>query len=150
MLCSVSHDARSKRPSPRFRSPTPPSYDDGSPIPAEWRLRCPACDYDLTGLSTRRCPECGRIFDPHAIWVEHKRRAAGVGRHVPAYVVYAATLVMILALLPLLRGRLWSLLPLGILPAFELTALFFNFRPAATRPIIAGLLVVACFVIRFW
>lgn len=26
-------------------------------------LICPSCEYDLTGLLERRCPECGRAFD---------------------------------------------------------------------------------------
>jgi hypothetical protein len=30
-------------------------------------LRCPACDYDLTGLHEHRCPECGAGFDPVAL-----------------------------------------------------------------------------------
>jgi hypothetical protein len=31
------------------------------------RTRCPSCDYDLRGITTRgpaTCPECGRIFAP--------------------------------------------------------------------------------------
>ena len=32
------------------------------PIPA-WDLRCPGCRYDLTGLPSHRCPECGRKLD---------------------------------------------------------------------------------------
>lgn len=27
-------------------------------------VRCPSCDYLLTGLTINRCPECGRAFDP--------------------------------------------------------------------------------------
>lgn len=27
-------------------------------------LRCPKCDYDLTGLARTQCPECGHLFDP--------------------------------------------------------------------------------------
>lgn len=30
-------------------------------------LRCPACDYNLTGLPQNRCPECGNEFDPHEL-----------------------------------------------------------------------------------
>jgi rubrerythrin len=35
---------------------------DQLPIP-DWDLRCPRCAYLLTGLDTRRCPECGRPFE---------------------------------------------------------------------------------------
>lgn len=34
---------------------TPPEADGG--------LRCPHCDYNLTGLNESRCPECGNSFD---------------------------------------------------------------------------------------
>ena len=35
-----------------------------NPPPAESTgLRCPHCDYDLTGLTEDRCPECGEAFD---------------------------------------------------------------------------------------
>lgn len=30
-------------------------------------MRCLTCQYDLRKLSERRCPECGRAFDPNDI-----------------------------------------------------------------------------------
>lgn len=30
-------------------------------------LRCPKCDYDLTGTTEPRCPECGGAFDPEKL-----------------------------------------------------------------------------------
>lgn len=33
---------------------------------------CPACDYNLTGLRARRCPECGNLFE----LIEAKRHGA--------------------------------------------------------------------------
>jgi len=40
----------------------PASNEKYAPIPSQWHLRCTHCDYDLTGLTYRRCPECGRRF----------------------------------------------------------------------------------------
>lgn len=39
---------------------------DGTPdaLPSFEGLKCPACEYDLTGLSECRCPECGTSFNP--------------------------------------------------------------------------------------
>lgn len=37
---------------------------DAAPKPPEDKqLHCPKCGYDLTGLSTQQCPECGTPFD---------------------------------------------------------------------------------------
>jgi len=36
----------------------PPEY----PVPAAPLHLCPNCDYNLTGLTSRRCPECGEPF----------------------------------------------------------------------------------------
>jgi len=33
------------------------------PVPAKPLHLCPNCDYNLTGLIERRCPECGQPFD---------------------------------------------------------------------------------------
>ncbi|MEZ6194085.1 MAG: hypothetical protein R3C45_22795 [Phycisphaerales bacterium] len=40
-------------------------------------LCCPMCDYDLTGTTEPRCPECGKGFDPAAL---RKDRAGWCGR----------------------------------------------------------------------
>jgi hypothetical protein len=34
-------------------------------IAANFSGRCCQCNYQLRGLTSRRCPECGREFDPH-------------------------------------------------------------------------------------
>jgi len=34
-------------------------------MPADPQRYCLDCGYNLGGLSTHRCPECGRAFDPH-------------------------------------------------------------------------------------
>jgi len=36
--------------------------DYGRPVPEQPPHLCPECDYNLTGLISRRCPECGTPF----------------------------------------------------------------------------------------
>lgn len=36
--------------------------NDNPPIPEKPAHICPSCDYNLTGLTSRRCPECGEEF----------------------------------------------------------------------------------------
>jgi predicted RNA-binding Zn-ribbon protein involved in translation (DUF1610 family) len=47
----------------------------GKPLETTWREKlppiCPGCGYNLTGLESRRCPECGR----HIIWSELRTNA---------------------------------------------------------------------------
>lgn len=62
-------------------------------------LRCPRCDYNLTGLTRARCPECGETFD----WDAVRRAAANLPtiaferargwRKVPAFFVTWATVL---------------------------------------------------------
>jgi hypothetical protein len=52
-------------------------------------LRCPKCRYDLSGLSTHICPECGTPFDPAALTAHRPRR-----RWIPAILL---TLIVLYA-----------------------------------------------------
>lgn len=36
-------------------------------------IACPFCEYDLTGLQSHRCPECGRWFDPRTVAIDADR-----------------------------------------------------------------------------
>lgn len=45
--------------------PNPGIGPEGDPIPGDLNLQCPACQYDLTGLTQWRCPGCGEPFSPH-------------------------------------------------------------------------------------
>jgi hypothetical protein len=53
----------------------------GDGPPSDSGLRCPGCEYNLTGLAGNRCPECGRSFNLKAL----KRALAGQGRPVPGW-----------------------------------------------------------------
>lgn len=44
---------------------------EGEPLPEHLDLRCPECNYNLTGLRQWRCPECGQRFNPRRA---HTRR----------------------------------------------------------------------------
>lgn len=44
--------------------PEPGIPAEGVPIPEHLDLHCPECDYNLTGLTQWRCPECGERFSP--------------------------------------------------------------------------------------
>jgi len=43
--------------------PPPPDETDEAGIRPELNLTCEGCGYSLTGLRSRRCPECGMEFD---------------------------------------------------------------------------------------
>lgn len=69
-------DADAPKPRP-LDLPMPTVFDLGGPIPADWELRCTKCGYDLTGLTTRTCPECGRRFNPRQTWEANRRPRFG-------------------------------------------------------------------------
>ena len=41
------------------------------------RLHCPQCDYNLTGIRSWVCPECGAAFDPTALGADPELSRAG-------------------------------------------------------------------------
>lgn len=57
------------------------STDPHMPHPADAGLHCPRCDYNLTGLTRPRCPECGHEFTwdklrhgvPRRQWIPFER-----------------------------------------------------------------------------
>jgi len=71
----------------------------GHPDLTDTGMRCPRCEYNLTGLTDPRCPECGTTFDwddirraaacPPRIAFERARR----WRKIPAFAVTWATVL---------------------------------------------------------
>jgi hypothetical protein len=53
-------------------------------------LRCPMCRYDLSGLATPQCPECGTSFTPELLRIA-ERRARWRKRVIAALVMFVAT-----------------------------------------------------------
>ena len=127
----------SNRQSPRsthYRSDIPLVDDDGSPIPEEWGICCPSCEYNLTGLTVRTCPECGRPFKPHEIWEAERRKARVTTWQTPAYVQYGMLGIPV----ALTWRYVWNhypqiLLPLLVLPMFELGCWFLRKSAAEYR-----------------
>lgn len=54
-----------------------PEQKDNPPTPQAddlTGLRCPKCDYDLTGLTQAKCPECGATFIPVELRISTLKR----------------------------------------------------------------------------
>lgn len=52
-------------------SSEPTVESTGQPI-FNFDIACPQCEYNLRGLTERRCPECGNAFEPHAVLMAHR------------------------------------------------------------------------------
>ncbi len=73
---------------------------DPSAIPEP--LLCPECRYDLSGLPTGNCPECGKAFTPEQVreyWLHRKTRKRRSGPFLYAMIAIAL-LTVVSAMLP--------------------------------------------------
>mgnify|MGYP001101454495 CR=1 FL=1 len=129
----------------------PTIYDEGKPIPASWDLRCTDCGYSLTGLASRRCPECGRPFDPRRTWEANQeaRLQTGIERlpprvsgflHVTECVVLAALTLACFAMGLFHNRGAW----LAVLIVVLVEA---NIRIARAEPLRYRLLGIVCCVV---
>lgn len=73
---------------------SPTEIDPGGPILPEWSLRCVKCGYDLTGLLSRRCPECGESFRPRETWQANRRKHTEPFQ-MPANIAWTVAILMI-------------------------------------------------------
>jgi len=44
----------------------------GLPSSSDEEIYCPICNYNLTGIMTGRCPECGSLFDREGLMANQK------------------------------------------------------------------------------
>lgn len=95
--------------------------DAPAPKRAAIRNRCPNCDYDITGISGKQCPECGVELSAAALAgrrpgtaVEEIREAAGfIFLQRGPLAVFAAMVMMSLLAAPLMR-----MLPLYVIDVY--------------------------------
>ncbi len=92
--------------------------------------RCGTCDYNLTGITSNRCPECGSATAPeNVVYGQRHRRPmpalAGAG------MIAAAACALVLLLFPQVRRLIWSPTMVGSKPSMssaELAELDRRFR----------------------
>lgn len=127
-----------------FRSKVPLVQDrGGEPIAPEWDLHCAKCGYELTGLTTRRCPECGESFNAHDLWLAQRYKKARFQVDVPAYVPYGGLAITLLLVWPVIFPKIWVIAPLAALPVYEWLASYHGWEKRGTR----GILITFCVVL---
>jgi hypothetical protein len=91
-------------PSPR---PSPGVPGEGVILAPESAL-CLKCNYPLRGLTSRRCPECGREFDPADVWTMNAGRPMGaIAARLSKPTVTHFRAVLILLMLAIIWGQSW-------------------------------------------
>jgi hypothetical protein len=132
----------------RFRSSVPLVHDDGSQIPESWHLHCLTCEYDLTGLVARVCPECGKPFDPYKVWRANRDKANAMRLRTPAYIPYGVLVMVLLLTMPLILHQPRIVLPLLVLPIFEGLTFYYRKNAADARSLVMILCGIAC--VTWW
>lgn len=56
-----------------------PSAPQAPTSPPDEPLRCPTCEYNLTGITSAQCPECGTVIDWNALRAERERERTRPG-----------------------------------------------------------------------
>lgn len=88
-------------------------HSTSRPLPADSGLRCPVCEYNLTGLTEDRCPECGEAFDRAELEENNRVRSL---------------------LPPGLKGTIWGMEPWNAYMSLVGRSLFHPVRLAKTLP----------------
>src|SRR5688572_33486872 len=71
-------------------------------------VACPLCRYNLRGLQTSRCPECGRALTL-GVWLAEPRMAAWVVALVPSLLSAGVGVLMVFAMIATGSGGLFSM-----------------------------------------
>ena len=133
----------------RYRLPTPTLFDDGKPILPDWDLRCCACGYQLTGLTSRRCPECGEAFRPRGTWVANRRSRATEQDRIPRYVYLGLLTGFGLLFLAMAWRQPEVLLPLLIVPPVEAVVFWLKWDPTWPRIVTLSFCAMAALCLWF-
>lgn len=86
---------------------------DAPSLSMDEALDCPLCGYDLRGLTSARCPECGHAFDVDAIRQSKLDRAEWVFETAQRRLFVAFLRTSARALLPLSKAGFWWRLPVS-------------------------------------
>jgi len=124
----------------------PTMIDYGGPIPAAWNLRCEKCGYSLTGLTTRRCPECGENFRPRETWLAGRQKQIEQENSLPAVTWNWAVILAPLIVLMLISLYLLHAIVIIIPVAWILLELFFTYMEFERTSLRIGI-VLALFVL---
>lgn len=101
----------------------PGVMDFEEPIRPEWDLHCTNCDYSLTGLTSRTCPECGQNFRPRQTWLVNRKAEREEDQIVRPWLLKTGCAACLGIVMALLLYRFWPLVLLvwGILEVIAWT-----------------------------
>jgi len=126
----------------------PMKIDEGGPIPAEWKLSCLQCGYDLTGLPNRTCPECGTLFSPRHTWEGNRAGVVPREKVAPTQITRLLVVGGIVAAV-LLLGQLTqpqhpaaSITAAVVIILAEVWIYFSSVRPVLARTFAAGICII--------
>jgi hypothetical protein len=124
----------------------PMKQDEGGPIPAEWKLSCLQCGYDLTGLKNRICPECGTMFSPRQTWEANRAGVVPREKAAPSQLtrllVVGGVVAAVLLLGQLSRHPVAGVIAAVVILLCEVWIHFSSVRPVLPRIFAVGICII--------